>query len=72
MDISSIEQHMDRFGSRIQLEYETQNYDGVRIKTGTISGGPPHTVLLYGMLWNWFSVEIIVPDIVPVFIRTPS
>jgi hypothetical protein len=38
MDISSIEQHMDRFGSRIQLEYETQNYDGVRIKTGTISG----------------------------------
>jgi hypothetical protein len=24
------------------------------------------------MLWNWFSVEIIVPDIVPVFIRTPS
>ena len=38
MDISSIEQHMDRFGSRIQLEYETQNYEGVRIKTGTISG----------------------------------
>jgi hypothetical protein len=36
------------------------------------STGPPHTVLLYGMLWNWFSVEIIVPDIVPVFIRTPS
>ena len=29
---------MDRFGPRIQLEYETQNYDVVRIKTGKISG----------------------------------
>lgn len=38
MDMNTIEQHMEKFGSRIQLEYETQNYDGVRLKTGTISG----------------------------------
>jgi hypothetical protein len=34
--------------------------------------GLPHTVLLNGMLWNRFSVEIMVLDIVPVLIRTPT
>ena len=29
---------MEEYGSQINLEYETQNHDGVNMKTGTISG----------------------------------
>jgi hypothetical protein len=33
-----VEEHMEEYGSQIKLEYETQNHDGVNMKTGTMSG----------------------------------
>jgi len=38
MGVVSAPQHMEKFGSRIRLEYETQTYDGVKKKTGTTPG----------------------------------
>ena len=33
-----VEEYMEEYGSQIKLEYETQNHDGVNMKTGTMSG----------------------------------
>jgi hypothetical protein len=33
-----VEEYMEDYGSQVKIEYETQNHDGVSMKTGTISG----------------------------------
>ena len=33
-----VEEYMEDYGSQLKMEYETQNHDGVHMKTGTMSG----------------------------------
>jgi hypothetical protein len=32
-----VEEFMEEYGSQVQIEYELQNFDGISMKTGTIS-----------------------------------
>ena len=33
-----VEEYMEDYGSQIHLDYETQNHDGINMKTGAIAG----------------------------------
>jgi hypothetical protein len=32
-----VEEFMEEYGSQVQIEYESQNFDGISMKTGTIA-----------------------------------
>lgn len=45
-----VEDYMEQYGSNIELTYETQNFDGIHLKTGTMTGNMSCTERQYSSL----------------------